>query len=77
MIESSFKQILEDKEREDREDVDDDDLEYETFEERIFSEDSENYITDEDFVAFKEQEEQQEKEDEEFLESLLFNEKDD
>ena len=66
MIESSMKEILADKEREAQLDSDDIDAE-DAFEEQLFSDNSDKIITDDDFIAFRELEEQQEEEDEDFL----------
>lgn len=69
MIESSMKEILADKEREaqiDSDDIDTDDA----FEEQLFSDNADKIITDEDFVAFRELEEEFEENDDDFLSSL-------
>lgn len=70
MIESSMKEILADKEREAQTDSDDIETD-DAFEEQLFSDNADKIITDEDFAAFRELEEEQEENDEEFLSSLL------
>ena len=70
MIEASMKEIMKDRERESQTDVDDETLD-EALEETLFSEDAEKVIRDEDYIDFKEQEEEQQEEDAELLESIL------
>lgn len=70
MIEMSMKEIAKDREREAQIDVDDASLD-EALEETLFSEDADRFIKDEDFVNFREQEEEQAEEDEELLENIL------
>lgn len=70
MIESSMKEIMADKEREAQIDADNSD-EDDAFEAQLFSDQSEHILTDEDFVALREMEEEQEMDDVEYLESLL------
>jgi len=70
MIESSMKEIMADKEREAQIDADNGD-EDDAFEAQLFSDQSEHILTDEDFVALREMEEEQEMDDVEYLESLL------
>ena len=70
MIEASMKEILADKEREASADADDGD-EDDVLEQRLFSDQAETVITDEDFVALRAIEDEQELEDEAYLESLI------
>lgn len=70
MIEASIKEIMKDRERESQTDVDDETLD-EVLEETLFSEEAEKVIRDEDYIDFKEQEEEQQEEDAELLESIL------
>lgn len=70
MIEASMKEIMKDRERESQTDVDDETLD-EALEETLFSEDAEKVIRDEDYIDFKEQEEEQQEEDAELLENIL------
>ena len=70
MIESSMKEIMADKEREAQVDADNGD-EDEAFEAQLFSDKSDHVLTDEDFIAFREMEDEQELDDVEYLESLL------
>ena len=70
MIESSMKEIMADKEREAQIDADNGD-EDDAFEAQLFSDQSEHILTDEDFIALREMEEEQEMDDVEYLESLL------
>ena len=70
MIESSMKEIMADKEREAQVDADNGD-EDEAFEAQLFSDKSDHILTDEDFIAFREMEDEQELDDVEYLESLL------
>lgn len=67
MIESSFKEILADKEKEANLEVDDE-SDADTLEETLFSENSETYLTDEDFIAMRQFEEEQEENDQKLLE---------
>ena len=70
MIESSMKEIMADKEREAQVDADNGD-EDDAFEAQLFSDKSDHVLTDEDFIAFREMEDEQELDDIEYLESLL------
>jgi hypothetical protein len=70
MIESSMKEIMADKEREAQVDADNGD-EDDAFEAQLFSDKSDHVLTDEDFIAFREMEDEQELDDVEYLESLL------
>ena len=70
MIEMSMKEIAKDREREAQIDVDDAALD-DALEETLFSEDADRFIKDEDFVNFREQEEEQAEEDEALLENIL------
>lgn len=70
MIESSMKEIMVDKEREAQIDADNGDEE-EAFETQLFSDQSEHILTDEDFVALRKMEDEQEIDDIKYLESLI------
>lgn len=70
MIESSMKEIMADKEREAQIDADNGD-EDEAFEAQLFSDKSDYILTDNDFMAFKDFEDEQENDDIQYLESLL------
>ncbi len=70
MIESSMKEIMADKEREAQVDADNGD-EDDAFEAQLFSDQSDHVLTDEDFIAFRTMEDEQELDDVEYLESLL------
>ena len=70
MIESSMKEIMADKEREAQVDADNGD-EDDAFEAQLFSDQSDHVLTDEDFIAFRAMEDEQELDDVEYLESLL------
>ena len=70
MIESSMKEIMADKEREAQVDADNGD-EDDAFEAQLFSDKSDHVLTDEDFIAFRAMEDEQELDDVEYLESLL------
>ena len=70
MIESSFKEILADKQREESAEADDEN-DADSLEETLFSEESEQYLTDEDFVAMRKFEEEQEENDQKLLEMLV------
>lgn len=74
MIESSMKEIMADKEREAQVDADGNE-EDEAFEEQLFSESSDQLLSDEDFMAFDEMEEILEQNDIAYLESLLGDDK--
>ena len=70
MIESSMKEIEADRERESNVDADDGD-EDSAIEERLFSDQAETVLTDEDFVALRAMEDELEQDDEAYLESLI------
>lgn len=74
MIESSMKEIMADKEREAQIDADGNE-EDEAFEEQLFSESPDQFLSDEDFMAFDEMEEDLKQSDIAYLESLLGDDK--
>ena len=70
MIEASMKEIAADREREANADADDGD-EDDSFEAKLFSDQAEKVLEDEDFAALRAMEEELEQSDEDYLESLI------
>ena len=70
MIESSMREIAADRERESQANADDGDAE-DMLEEKLFSDQAEEVLTDEDFVALRAMEDELGQDDEDYLDSLV------
>ena len=73
LIEHAVREIEKDKENESRVESDDGVDDEESFESSLFENDADKVLSDEDFAAFNEYEEELEEDDEAFLQSLLDN----